>query len=104
MARLGYCPARSLGRGLALGGLLLGLLPLVGSRFGCGGIVVLLVLYVLLRAALAPLVLVGVEHWSVTVPVWPVLRALGEGRSLGASVHLVDTVEDAREVALAARG
>ena len=55
-------------------------------------------------APVPPLVLVGVEHWSVTVPVWPVLRALGEGRSLGASVHLVDTVEDAREVALAARG
>ena len=45
--------------------------------------------------AVPPLVLVGVEHWSETVPVWPALRALGEGRPMGEAVHLVDDLEDA---------
>lgn len=47
------------------------------------------------RSAVAPMVLVGREHWTETVPVWPVLRALGEGREMGAHVHLVDTLDEA---------
>lgn len=44
---------------------------------------------------LAPLVLVGREHWTDRLPVWPLLRALGEGRTMAGSLHLVDTVEEA---------
>lgn len=49
----------------------------------------------------APLVLVGHEHWTHGIPVWPALQALGAGRPMGAAVHLVDDVAEA--VALVAR-
>ena len=39
--------------------------------------------------------LVGVEHWTSRLPVWPLLRALGDGRRMGQVLHLVDTVEEA---------
>lgn len=51
-------------------------------------------------AALPPLVLVGLEHWTHTVPVWPALRALGRGRPLGEALHLVDTPDAAAEIVL----
>ena len=41
-----------------------------------------------------PLVLVGVEHWTTTVPVWPALQALARGRSLATVTHLVDDVDE----------
>ncbi|MPV35756.1 Rossmann fold nucleotide-binding protein [Georgenia subflava] len=46
-------------------------------------------------SAVAPMVLVGHEHWTTTVPVWPVLQALGAGRDMGEHIHLVDTLDDA---------
>jgi predicted Rossmann-fold nucleotide-binding protein len=53
---------------------------------------------------LAPLVLVGVDHWSREVPVWPAIEALGRDRGLGRVVHLVDTVDEAAEIVLSSRG
>ncbi len=44
---------------------------------------------------LPTLVLVGRTHWTSTVPVWPALRALADGRSMARAVHLVDTVDEA---------
>ncbi len=44
---------------------------------------------------LPPLVLVGREHWRDAIPVWPALRALGDGRDLAGVVHLVDTLDEA---------
>lgn len=44
---------------------------------------------------LTPLVLVGREHWTDRLPVWPLLQALGHGRRMADALHLVDTVEDA---------
>ncbi len=52
----------------------------------------------------APLVLVGREHWGEVVPVWPALRALAgrsgapAGAAVPESVHLVDTVDEAADV------
>ncbi|OYO23086.1 Rossmann fold nucleotide-binding protein [Enemella dayhoffiae] len=43
----------------------------------------------------APMVLVGREHWTERLPAWPLLRALGEGRELGRRLHLADTLVDA---------
>lgn len=43
-----------------------------------------------------PLVLVGHDQWTRAVPVWPALQALGADSPLGASLHLVDTVAEAR--------
>ncbi len=47
------------------------------------------------ETSVAPMVLVGVEHWTRTVPAWPLLQSLAHGRAMESQVHLVDTVEDA---------
>ena len=43
----------------------------------------------------APLVLVGRSAWTVALPVWPLLESLAAGRSMAATLHLVDTVDEA---------
>jgi predicted Rossmann-fold nucleotide-binding protein len=50
-----------------------------------------------------PLVLLGRDHWTRTLPVVPLLEALGAGRAMAGAVHLVDTVEEAVAVIVAAR-
>ncbi|WP_244932282.1 LOG family protein [Nocardioides sp. W7] len=47
------------------------------------------------ESSTAPMVLVGEEHWTRTLPVWPLLQALARGRAMESHVHLVDTVEEA---------
>ncbi|GEP36957.1 hypothetical protein NPS01_06200 [Nocardioides psychrotolerans] len=47
------------------------------------------------ESSVAPMVLVGREHWTITVPAWPLLQALARGRAMEPRVHLVDTVEEA---------
>jgi predicted Rossmann-fold nucleotide-binding protein len=42
-----------------------------------------------------PMILVGAEHWSQTVPVWDVLDRLAAGRPMASSIHLVDSIEEA---------
>lgn len=44
--------------------------------------------------ALAPMVLVGVEHWTEQLPAWPLLEALAAGRPMAERVHLVDSPAD----------
>src|SRR5699024_437859 len=44
---------------------------------------------------IAPLVLVGRQHWTESLPVWPLLQALGRRRAMGAHIHCVDTVAEA---------
>ncbi|WP_347347946.1 LOG family protein [Nigerium sp.] len=46
-------------------------------------------------AQLRPLVLLGHEYWTRTVPVWPLLRGLARGRLMAPQLHLVDSVPDA---------
>ncbi len=50
------------------------------------------------EASVAPMVLVGRQHWTVDLPAWPLLQALAAGRAMEEHVHLVDTVEEALEV------
>ncbi len=45
--------------------------------------------------SITPLVLVGVEQWSQTLPAWPLLAALASGRPMEKSIALVETVEEA---------
>ena len=47
------------------------------------------------ESAVAPMVLVGREHWTETLPAWPLLQGLARGRAMEPHVHLVDTVEEA---------
>jgi predicted Rossmann-fold nucleotide-binding protein len=49
-------------------------------------------------SSLAPMVLVGREHWTETVPAWPLLSALARGRAMEPHIHLVDTLDDAAAV------
>jgi predicted Rossmann-fold nucleotide-binding protein len=41
-----------------------------------------------------PTVLVGVDHWTSRLPVWPLLRRLGADRPMDQHIHLVDAVDD----------
>lgn len=45
-------------------------------------------------SAVAPMVLVDREHWTRTLPVWPLLESLAKDRSMEGFVHLVDDVDD----------
>ena len=45
-------------------------------------------------APLPPLVLVGREHWTERVPVWPALTAIAGGRPMSEAIHLVDDVDE----------
>ncbi|WP_238694448.1 LOG family protein [Nocardioides daphniae] len=47
------------------------------------------------ESSIAPMVLVGREHWTETVPAWQLLTTLARGRAMESHVHLVDTVEEA---------
>jgi predicted Rossmann-fold nucleotide-binding protein len=53
------------------------------------------------ESAVAPMVLVGREHWTEDLPVWPLLQALARGRAMEPHVHLVDTVDEAVEIVVA---
>ncbi|HSN42861.1 MAG TPA: Rossmann fold nucleotide-binding protein [Propionibacteriaceae bacterium] len=50
------------------------------------------------EADVAPMVLVGEEHWTRTLPAWQLLEALGQGRGMGRRVHLVDSITRAAEL------
>ncbi len=50
------------------------------------------------QAEVAPMVLVGREHWTETIPAWPLLQRLAQGRVMEHRVHLVDTVDEAVEI------
>ncbi|MEO9324879.1 Rossmann fold nucleotide-binding protein [Nocardioides sp. C4-1] len=52
------------------------------------------------EASVAPMVLVGREHWTESLPAWPLLQALARGRAMEQHVHLVDTVDEAAELLL----
>ena len=43
----------------------------------------------------APMVLVGGEHWTTDLPAWPLLRGLAAGRPMASRIHLAGTVADA---------
>ncbi|WP_350274708.1 LOG family protein [Kribbella sp. HUAS MG21] len=45
-----------------------------------------------------PLILVDVQHWTVRLPVWPLLQSLAADRPMTRSVHLVDSIDEAAEL------
>ncbi|WBQ08621.1 LOG family protein [Kribbella sp. CA-293567] len=49
-------------------------------------------------ATQVPMILVGVDYWTVKLPVWPLLEKLSTDRAMASSVLLVDTVEEAAEL------
>jgi predicted Rossmann-fold nucleotide-binding protein len=46
-------------------------------------------------ATVAPMVLVGIEHWTRDLPAWPLLQRLADGRPMGDHVHMADSVDEA---------
>ncbi|MGA8986618.1 LOG family protein [Aeromicrobium sp.] len=47
------------------------------------------------ESSVAPMVLVGLEYWTETLPAWPLLRSLARGRAMEGHVHLVDALDEA---------
>ena len=45
-------------------------------------------------SSMAPMVLVGRDYWTETLPVWPLLQALARDRDMEPLLHLVDSVEE----------
>ncbi len=50
------------------------------------------------ESSIAPMVLVGQEYWTETLPAWPLLRALARGRAMEQHIHLVDTEVEAAAI------
>lgn len=46
------------------------------------------------KSPVPALILLGREHWTRTVPVWPLLLALGQGRAFSSRLHLVDHIDE----------
>lgn len=46
-------------------------------------------------ATIGPLILVGVDYWTLIRPVWPLLASLAAGRRMAGGLHLVDSVDEA---------
>ena len=82
----------NLGGGGGGGGLLFGLLPLIGSRFGCGGIVVVLILFAVFGGLGNLGSLVGGGSGGVSAPA---NRSAPAGASQAATACVVDTASRA---------
>ncbi|CAN5268964.1 LOG family protein [soil metagenome] len=54
--------------------------------------------YYAAESQVAPMVLIGVEHWTRELPAWPLLEALARNRPMTGSIHLVDSPEEATAV------
>jgi predicted Rossmann-fold nucleotide-binding protein len=44
---------------------------------------------------IAPMILVGFDHWTADLPAWPLLQRLGEGRPMQHAIACVDSVDEA---------
>lgn len=47
----------------------------------------------------APMILLGREYWTETLPAWPLLERLARGRPMEEHVHLVDSLDEAMALA-----
>ncbi|MGI3784450.1 MAG: LOG family protein [Janthinobacterium lividum] len=54
--------------------------------------------YALRGTASAPLVLLGGDHWTRTLPAWPLLQALAHDSPMAGAVHVVDDLDQALEI------
>lgn len=58
--------------------------------------------YALRGTASAPLVLLGADHWTRTLPAWPLLQALAKDSPMAGAVHVVDDLEEALKLIVTA--
>jgi predicted Rossmann-fold nucleotide-binding protein len=54
--------------------------------------------YYTAEAEVVPMVFVGREYWTRTLPAWPLVEALADGRPFDARTHLVDSTEEAEDL------
>ena len=47
------------------------------------------------RATQIPMILVGIDHWTRQLPVWPLLQNLATNRPMTTTIHLVNTITEA---------
>ena len=47
-----------------------------------------------------PMVLVDIEHWTTTLPAWPLLESLGRDKQMGTALFLAQDVDEAAELLL----
>lgn len=45
-------------------------------------------------SAISPMILLGRDYWTKTLPAWPLVQQLAVGRLMGSAIHLVDTVAE----------
>ena len=48
--------------------------------------------------SISPMVLVGIDHWTRTLPAYPLLLELARGRHMGGLIHLVDDPAEAASI------
>lgn len=46
----------------------------------------------------APMILLGRDHWTDVLPAWPLLESLAHGSAMADRVHLVDSVDEVAEI------
>jgi predicted Rossmann-fold nucleotide-binding protein len=51
---------------------------------------------------IAPMVLVGVDYWTATLPAWPLLQRLAADRPMAAAIHCVEDIAAATDLLIAA--
>ena len=56
------------------------------------------------RSQIAPLVLVGVDHWTERLPAWPLLQRLAGERPMAEAIHCVDDIAEAADLLVSPAG
>jgi hypothetical protein len=56
------------------------------------------------RSQIAPMVLLGVDYWSQTLPAWPLLQRLGTGRPMAEVIHCTDDIASVLDLLVTAPG
>jgi predicted Rossmann-fold nucleotide-binding protein len=49
-------------------------------------------------ATQVPMILVDINYWTATLPVWPLLQGLAADRPMASSLYLVNTIEEAAKL------
>lgn len=50
------------------------------------------------EATVAPMILVGVAHWTREVPAWSLLQRMADGRPMESALHLVESVDEVTDL------
>ena len=54
--------------------------------------------YYAVDSAVAPMLLLGTEYWTKTLPVWPLLRSVASGHPMAEHLFIVDSLDEVSEI------